>query len=102
MRSWQISKRKFAISPQLKDLNSRSIKSEFTRKLCHRKQRRRETQKYYICLSAKLTMEVSNITRLMNALEIQDIDEIQEISKICESDVNTPDEKGRIALNVAA
>eukprot|EP01083_Nonionella_stella_P275700 936531_1 len=43
-----------------------------------------------------------NITRLINAVKIEDIVEIRKISMLRETDVNTPDEEGRTALNLAA
>eukprot|EP01083_Nonionella_stella_P161100 527297_1 len=47
-------------------------------------------------------MEVSNITRLIHAVQTEDITTIRKLSLLCGSDVNTPDGNGRIALHVAA
>eukprot|EP01083_Nonionella_stella_P140056 428636_1 len=47
-------------------------------------------------------MEVSYITRLVNAVENEDLAEIRKVVLLCETDVNTPDENGDLALSVAA
>eukprot|EP01083_Nonionella_stella_P246961 856810_1 len=47
-------------------------------------------------------MEDSYITRLIDAVEDEEFADIRRFALLCETDVNTPDENGELALNVAA